>query len=87
MKLNDKVLDRVNGGANTTANGGAGLPCPRCNAFIPTPLELIRKGEPVVCTHCGLTLEISKTGSRKAIDALRKVQAAIAEAERRQQEQ
>ena len=87
MKLNDKVLDKVTGGENTTTQRTAGLTCPRCGNFIPTTIEMIIKGKVLVCESCGLTLPIDKMSGTSAIDALRKVKEAQDALERKQQEQ
>ncbi len=61
----------------------AGLKCPRCGTFIETSIfELLTSGA-LVCPSCRLRLNIDRTRSRAAFDALRKVQSAIDNLERK----
>lgn len=51
-----------------------GMKCPQCGEFIPTTIQHIITSSALVCPHCHLRLNIDRTKSGKAIDALRKVQ-------------
>lgn len=61
----------------------AGLKCPQCGTFIETNIYQIIMARSLVCTHCGLVLNIDPVKSKKAIDALKKVQAAQDNLERK----
>lgn len=61
----------------------AGLKCPQCSTFIETTMYHIITARSLVCPHCGLVLNIDPVKSRKAIDALKKVQEAQENLERK----
>lgn len=60
-----------------------GMKCPQCGEFIPTTIQHIITSSALVCPHCHLRLNIDRTKSGKAIDALRKVQEAQDNLERK----
>lgn len=60
-----------------------GMKCPQCGEFIPTTIQHIITSSALVCPHCHLRLNIDRTKSGKAIDALRKVQEAQENLERK----
>ena len=59
-----------------------GLNCPQCGTFIETSIIQLLAGIPLHCRHCGLTLNIDTMKSRRALDALQKVQNAKARVDR-----
>lgn len=65
------------------ANQVPGMKCPKCGDFIPTTIMQIITASALVCPHCHLRLNIDRLKSGKAIEALKKVQAAQDNLERR----
>ncbi len=61
------------------------MKCPQCGKFIPTTIMHIITASALVCPHCQLRLNIDRMKSGKAIDALKKVQAAQDNLERKSQ--
>lgn len=57
----------------------SGMNCPICGGFIPISIQQILDAGQVVCPHCSLVLNINKSQSRAAIDALKKVNDAAGE--------
>lgn len=53
-----------------------GMKCPQCGAFIETSIFQLLTTNALVCRSCHLRLNIDRMKSRPAFDALRKVQAA-----------
>lgn len=62
----------------------SGMPCPSCSCFIPITMYQILSSSAIFCPSCGLKLEINKSASSKAIEALQKVDKAQKEAESKQ---
>lgn len=65
----------------TQTNAGAqsqrvGMKCPKCGMFIDTSVFQLLTSNALICKSCGLRLNIERNKSRKAFDALRRVQAA-----------
>jgi transposase-like protein len=60
-----------------------GLKCPLCGAFIETSIFQLLTASALMCPSCHLCLRIDRTKSRPAFDALRKVQAAQRNLERK----
>ena len=60
-----------------------GMKCPQCGAFIETSIFQLLTANALVCRSCHLRLSIDRMKSRAAIDALRKVQAAQDNLEKR----
>ena len=54
----------------------AGLKCPQCSTFIETNMYQIIAARSLLCPSCGLVLNIDPVKSKKAIAALKKVQEA-----------
>lgn len=54
----------------------SGMPCPQCNGFIPVSMQQIITDSAIICPHCGLRLTINRQQSSTAIEALKKVQQA-----------
>lgn len=54
----------------------AGMKCPQCGSFIETNMYQIIAVRSLVCPQCGLVLNIDPIKSKAAIDALKKVQEA-----------
>ncbi len=54
----------------------AGMKCPKCGAFIRTSIFQLLTTNALVCPSCHLRLNIDRMKSKPAFDALRKVQAA-----------
>lgn len=61
----------------------AGLKCPQCGTFIETSIFQLLTTNALVCPSCRLRLNIDRMKSRGAFDALRKVQAAKDNLERK----
>ena len=77
-------LDFIDGGAITSTEGETpGMKCPQCGGFIPTTIMQIITTQAIVCPHCHLRLNIDRMKSSKAIEALKKVQAAQDKASRK----
>ena len=84
FELTEENLMFVDGGTvqeyNSIGTPGAGqvpgMICPQCKNFIPTTIHAIINSKAIVCPHCHLRLNIDRTKSGKAIEALKKVQAA-----------
>jgi len=53
-----------------------GMKCPQCGTFIETSIFQILTANALDCPSCHLRLNIDRMKSRPAFDALRKVQAA-----------
>lgn len=53
-----------------------GLPCPKCRQMIPISMQQMLMHHTFFCPSCGLRLDIDKNKSDKAIEALRKIEAA-----------
>lgn len=60
-----------------------GVGCPRCNKFIPTSITELITASFLCCPHCGLRMDIDRQKSKTALEALKKVNMAQAEVERR----
>lgn len=54
----------------------AGLKCPQCGTFIETSIFQLLTTNALVCPSCHLRLKIDRMKSKPAFDALRKVQQA-----------
>jgi len=74
---------RTNSGAQQPQQRISGMPCPECNGFIPISMYQLLSLNSIFCPNCGLRLEINKTASSKALDALKKVDAAEKEVKAR----
>lgn len=61
----------------------AGMKCPQCGAFIETSVFELLTMQALECPDCHLKLNIDRTKSRPAMDALRKVQQAREELDRK----
>lgn len=61
----------------------AGLNCPGCGSFIETNIFQLLTTTALVCKECHLKLNIDRMKSRSALEALRKIQAAKEEVERK----
>lgn len=61
----------------------SGMPCPECSGFIPISMYQLLSLNPIFCPYCGLKLEINKTASERALDALKKVEEAEKEVKKR----
>lgn len=53
-----------------------GMKCPVCEQFIPISAVEIMAAMAIMCPHCGLRLSINRQESSRAIEALKKVDAA-----------
>lgn len=80
MRTNEILLEKVVGGQDAaireTTEQVPGMKCPQCGEFIPITLQQITTDTAIVCPHCNLKMNIDRTNTGKAIDALRKVKAA-----------
>lgn len=54
----------------------SGFECPACKGFIPISVAILIKERAITCPQCDLQLTINQAASKKAIDALDKVQSA-----------
>lgn len=61
----------------------AGMKCPQCGEFIETSILELLTSSALVCPACHLRLTIDRMKSRPAFDALRKVQNAKDNLERK----
>lgn len=72
--------DRTMNNAQSQPAGGqdrrVGMKCPQCGEFIETSIFQLLTTCALVCPSCHLKLNIDRMKSRPAFDALRKVQAA-----------
>jgi len=50
-----------------------GIPCPKCGNLIPTSIQQILYSKNLFCPVCGLSINIDKRKSDKALKALAKV--------------
>lgn len=73
-KLHSKSENDAYPSTNQHVNG---LECPVCKAFIPVSVSRLLQESCVVCPACGLRLTINKSQSRKAMEALEKIDAAV----------
>ncbi len=76
FELNETTLELANGGQAQNGTGAPGMKCPQCGAFIPTTVQQITTSSCIVCPNCQIRLNIDKLPNRRAIDALKKAQAA-----------
>lgn len=44
-----------------------GIPCPECEFVIPTTMEMLLLGEPIVCPMCGLALHVDREKSAESL--------------------
>lgn len=52
----------------------SGMNCPICQNFIPISISQLLYDGGIMCPHCGLRMTINQSLSRRALDALRKVE-------------
>lgn len=72
--------------SNTTQTADerkTGLNCPQCSKFIETTIFQLLTSRAIQCPHCHLHLMIDRGKSKKALDALQKVQMAKDNLERK----
>lgn len=69
--LTEEDLININGG--TDSKQTSGMPCPSCHAFIPISMYQIISGSSIFCPACGLRLDIDKSKSEKALEALKRI--------------
>lgn len=84
MKIWKEIMIMDNN--NTKYDGDkrdAGMNCPKCGTFIKTSIFQLLTTNALVCPSCKLRLNIDRIKSRNAFDALRKVQSAIDNLERK----
>lgn len=76
--MQEKLHSKSENGAHPSAGQRVnGLDCPVCKAFIPVSVSRLLRESCVVCPACGLRLTINKAQSRKAMEALEKIDAAV----------
>lgn len=51
-----------------------GIPCPNCGNFIPTSIQQILFSNSICCPICGLSININKRKSDKALETLKKIE-------------
>lgn len=61
----------------------AGMKCPQCGAFIETSIFELLTSNALTCPSCHLRLSIDRMKSKPAFDALRKVQNAQLDLEKK----
>lgn len=44
-----------------------GVPCPECSFVIPTTMEMLLSGAPIVCPMCGLNLHVDREKSAESL--------------------
>jgi len=54
----------------------SGMNCPVCQNFIPISVHQLLHEGGIMCPHCGLSMTINKSQSKRALDALEKVEEA-----------
>ncbi len=83
IELEDEDLDLINGGmqthgtSRTTLHDGshpAGMPCPKCNGFIPISMYQLLSGNSIYCPNCGLKLDLQKSSYEKSREAIKKLE-------------
>lgn len=52
----------------------SGMNCPVCQMFVPISISQLLYDGGIMCPHCGLMMTINKSQSRRALDALKKVE-------------
>lgn len=57
-------------------NNKPGMSCPQCGAFIEVSVHQLLAGNGLECPACGLHLNLDRTKSQSALDALKKVERA-----------
>lgn len=72
FEISDEMLREVIGGGD----GAPGFTCPQCKRPVPVSVDKLASGGMIVCPGCGLCLGIEKSKSAKAVEALKKVEAA-----------
>lgn len=77
------TMDRNNTHGQADGQQKAGLKCPQCGTFIETSIFQLLTTNALVCPKCHLRLNIDRMKSRNAFDALRKVQMAKDDLERK----
>lgn len=70
------MMNGVSAGGPVPPQRPAGLICPQCGQFIETTIFDLLTSRALTCRACGLMLRIDRIKSQRAFDALRKVQAA-----------
>lgn len=53
-----------------------GMHCPICRGFMPVSIHDLIYKNGIECPHCGLQLTINKMQSKRALDALKKIEQA-----------
>lgn len=52
----------------------SGMKCPVCEMFIPVSISQLLYDGGIMCPYCGLMMTINKPQSKRALEALRKVE-------------
>lgn len=52
----------------------SGVPCPNCGNFIPISMQQILFSNSICCPICGLSINIDKRKSDKALEMLKKIE-------------
>lgn len=83
-EMTQEELDKIVGGyipdrprTQDTPQRMPGISCPNCGNFIPTSIKQILFSSVLFCPTCGLTLNIDKRKSDKALELLAKVDEAM----------
>lgn len=58
-----------------------GVPCPECEFVIPTTMEMLLSGEPIVCPMCGLALHVDQEKSAESLKLVQQLYDATQEVE------
>ena len=66
---------------NQPSSQVGGFPCPRCKNLIRFPFQALLQQPSIICTHCGLELQIDPERSAAALQELHKYTAGLADAQ------
>ena len=58
-----------------------GVPCPECSFVIPTTMEMLLSGDPIVCPMCGLNLHVDREKSADSLKLVRNLYEATQQVE------
>lgn len=73
----------MNATTQTAGERKTGLNCPQCGKFIETTIFQLLTSRAIQCPHCHLQMMIDRGKSKQALDALKKVQMAKDNLERK----
>ena len=76
MTMQQNSFPAHNGLQPASGQQVGGMKCPACQGFIPISVHQLLHEGGIVCPHCGLSMTINKAQSKRALEALEKVEAA-----------